>query len=73
MNSALITLLIAIICSVSAFQAAQTRTGVNNALKMALADYKEELAATAAKIASPGKFTLYGDKDIFIDTFYAKR
>ena len=62
MNALFVVLLVAIVCSVSAFQAAHTRVGVNSALKMALADYKEELAATAAKIASPGKCDLQKGK-----------
>ncbi len=56
MNALFVVLLVALVCSTSAFMAGMhTRVGVNSALKMALADYKEELAATAAKIASPGK------------------
>lgn len=56
MNTLAIVLLIAIVCVATAFQAGlKTRVNANMALNMALADYKEELAATAAAIASPGK------------------
>ncbi len=62
MNALFVVLLVALICSASAFMAGtQTRVGVNSALKMALADYKEELAATAAKIAAPGKCPMNDD------------
>lgn len=56
MNKLVVVILIAIICSVTAFNAGiKTRVGTTGALKMALADYKEELASTAAKIAGAGK------------------
>ena len=56
MNALAIVLIICCISCAAAFQAGlKTRVNVNSKLQMALADYKEELAATAAAIASPGK------------------
>lgn len=56
MNTLAIVLIIALVCMATAFQAGlKTRVNVNSKLQMALADYKEELAATAAAIAAPGK------------------
>ena len=63
MNVLAIVLIICCISCAAAFQAGlKTRVNVNSKLQMALADYKEELAATAAAIASPGKGILAVDE-----------
>ena len=60
MNSLAILLVIVTVCVVSAFRAGiKTRVNMNTALNMALADYKDELAQTAAAIASPGKCSVH--------------
>merc|ERR1719387_1026519 len=63
MNTLAIVLIIALVCMATAFQAGlKTRVNVNSKLQMALADYKDELAQTAASIASPGKGILAVDE-----------
>lgn len=57
----LAALIVVLACMAKAFQMSTSRVGVSP-LSMALNDYKNELAATAAAIASPGKGILAVDE-----------
>ena len=57
----LVALLVVLACMAKAFQMPASRIGMSP-LSMALSDYKNELAATAAAIASPGKGILAVDE-----------
>jgi len=54
----LVTLFITLVSVGTAFNVRASRSNSGVSLKMALKDYKEELAKTAAAIAAPGKSLL---------------
>ena len=59
MNSVLFFCLVIVLGVIygSAFQV--SRVSKPSAIRMALSDYKEELAKTAREIAAPGKYKIY--------------
>jgi len=54
----LVALFVTLLATASAFNVRASRSNSGVSLKMALKDYKEELAKTAAAIAAPGKCSL---------------
>lgn len=66
MNSVLFFCLVIVLGVIygSAFQV--SRSSKPSSLRMALSDYKEELAKTAREIAAPGKYSCYHNNDIVI-------